>query len=233
MAEDLKSWPRRARSVREDWLAWLPAEKHRLFDATVNQLEASYSMLSVTLDEAFTHRSQGALIHAWVQAGVSADFFDRLAASLLLTLRALEHHGRHFGTLPNVAPLNAEFFRGTTAQRTARMSSLLQKVLFSIRSKFFHKLRALAEMVEDLRTEFRQAAEEIADGASVRPVADWEALDVLHYDLNTCFRETIVMLKCFLCALPNEEIPPFRQKLQASEHLFPSGTRAHAPRGSP
>ncbi len=211
-----KSWLQRARSVREDWLAWLPADKERLFGATANQLEVLYSMLSVTLDESLALRGKGLLGQARVQAGVSADLFDRLAASLLVALRALEEHGRHFGTLPNVAALNAEFFRGETAQHAARKSNLLHKVLFSSRSRFFHKLRALAETTEDLQQEFREAAEEIADGASVRPGSNWEALDILHYDLNTCLRETIVVLKSFLCALPEEEVQPFRQKLQAS-----------------
>lgn len=211
-----ESCPQRARSVREDWVAPLPVEKHRLFEAATDQLEVSYLMLSVTLDEAFARRGEGLLAHAQLHAGVSADLFDRLAARLVAALRALEDHGRHFGTLPNVAALNPEFFRGETAQRMARKSSLLQRVLFSGRSKFFHKLRALAETVEDLQGEFREVAQEIADGASVRPGVSWDALEVLHYDVNTCLRETIVVLKSFLCVLPNEEVQPFWQKLQAS-----------------
>lgn len=227
-----KLWPQRARSVCEDWFAWLPAEKDRLFEATVNELEIFYSMLSVTLDEAFDQRGKGLLAHAQVEAGVSGELFDRLAARLVAALRALEDHARHFGTLPNVAPLNPDFFRGETAQRMARKSSLLQRVLFSTRSKFFHKLRAIAETVEDLQGEFRQVAEEIADGASLHPSAGWEALDVLHYDLNTCLRETIVVLKSFLCALPNEEVQPFGQKLQAYGKLPPVNSFARVPRGS-
>ena len=225
-----KPWAQRARSVREDWRAWLPAEKDVLFDASLEELETSYSMLSITLDEAFTLRAQGTLVYAREQAGVSADFFDRLAANLLAALRALEDHGRHFGTLPNVAALNPEFFRGEIAQRIAWKSSLLSRVLFSSRPKFFHKLHALAETVEELRREFREAAEEIADGASVQPRADWEALEILHYDLNTCLRETIVVLKSFLCALPNDQVRRFRQKLQSSGKLPPLRTRV--PRGS-
>jgi len=219
--------------VRADWLAWLPTEKEGLFDWTVNQLDVFYWMLSVMLDESFSLRSSGVLVHAQTQAGVCADLFDRLAARLVSVLRALENHGRHFGTLPNVAALNPEFFRGEMAQRMAKKSSLLQKVLFSSRSKFFHKLHALIETVEDLQGEFRQVAEEIADGSSVHPGASWEALDVLHYDLNTCLREAIVVLKSFLCALPNDEVQPFQQKLQAAEHLLPLRSLARVTRGSP
>ncbi len=222
-------WPHRARRVREDWVAWLPAEKDGLFEATVNELEVFYWMLSVTLDEALSLRDTRTLVHARVQAGVSADLFDRLAARLLAALGALEEHGRHFGTLSNVVPLNPDFFRGETAQRMARRSSLLSRVLLSSRSKFFHKLRALAEMVEDLREEFREAAEELAEGISVQPGAHWQALDTLHYDLNTCLRETIVVLKSFLCALPDEEVQPFQRKLRARAQAAPQTARTPAP----
>jgi len=38
----------------------------------------------------------------------------------------------------------------------------------------------------------------------------WQAVDAAHYDLNTCLREAIVLLKSFLMALPNEELEAFR-----------------------
>ncbi len=228
-----KLWLQRARTVREDWLAWLPAEQDRLFEGSVALLEAPYAMLSVTLDEAFSLREKGALVHAREQAAVCADLFDRLAGYLLGTLRALEDHGRHFGTLPNVAALNPKFFRGTTAQHISRRSGLLHRVLFSSRSRFFFKLRALVETVEHLREQFRDAAQELADGASVHPGADWLRLDILHYDLNTCLREIIVVLKSFLCALPGEEVQPFRRKLQAFGRWPGVRTRVPASHGSP
>jgi hypothetical protein len=222
---------RRARTVREDWVSWLPAEKDGLFGTTVEQLESLYSMLSISLNEALSLRAGDTLRHARDQAGISADLFDRLADQLLAILRTLEEHGRHFGTVPNITPPTPAFFRGEIAQRTARKSALLCKVLFPARSKFFHKLRALGEIVEDLKGEFRETAEEIAEGASARPSADWEALDVLHYDLNTCLLETIVVLKSFICALANDQVQPLRQRLlQASVPLC--SRKAHAFRGS-
>jgi hypothetical protein len=305
--------PRRSikpsRTVREDWFAPLPAEKHRLFEAAEDELEVSYRMLSVALDEAFARRGEGLLAHAQLHAGASADFFDRLAAHLLATLRALEDHGRHFGTLPNVTVLNPEFFRGETAQHTARKSSLLQKVLLSGRSKFFHKLRALAETVEDLKKEFSHAAQEIqvtqesrpsffreisesprtkliiawaTVGALVIPLAallalgvsektaiflllssilpfqygvfrfwrklrlgrteavdrvfsrsPWNTLEILHYDLNTCLRETIVVLKSFLLALPNEELEEFKQRLGGIVQPEPEQSSPRLPQNRP
>src|SRR5207245_7194385 len=97
-------------------------------------------MLSVTLNEAFELRDNGGLIHAREQVGICADLFDLLAVRLLAALRAMEEHGRHFGTLPNVAALNPDFFRGETAQRNARKNTLVSKLLFSARSSLFHKL---------------------------------------------------------------------------------------------
>lgn len=211
----VKKGLQRARSVGEDWLSWLPAEKDEVFDTAIAELEPCYAMLSITLNEALALRGSGALIHAREQVGICADLFDRLAAHLAEALRTMEEHGRHFGTLPNVAALNPDFFRGETAQRSARKNTIVSKLLFPTRSRFFHKLRALVDTVEDLQGEFREAAEEIADGASVQPGTRWQALDILHYDLNTCLREAIVMLKSFLCALPTEEVQPFRQKLKA------------------
>ncbi len=216
-----KSGRRRAHSVRQDWFTWLPAEKHRVFGAVADELETCYSMLSIALDEAFTLRDVDNFARAREQTDVSADLFDRLAVRLLDVFRALEEHGRHFGTLPNVAPLNPEFFRGEAAQHIARKNGLLSKILFSSRLKFFHKLHGVAETVEGLQAEFRRSAEEIADGASLRARAEWQALEILHYDLNTCLREAIVVLKSFLCALPGEQVPSFLQKLDALAHGSP------------
>ncbi len=220
-----------ARSVRDDWRAWLPAEKEGLFESGVEELETFYKMLSVTLDEAITLCHTGSLAHAREQVAVSADLFDRLAARIVAAHYAMERHGRHFGTLPNVLALNPEFFRGETAQRLAKRNSILSRVLFSSRSRFFHKLRAIADIVEDIAKQFRETAADIADGASVSPAIQWSQLDTLHYDLNTCLRETIVILKSFLCALPNDQVQSFQKKLQASWQL-PKSSGVRVPEGS-
>lgn len=218
MAWPVKLPPRRARSVRKDWFAALPGGKQTLFDSVVGELEGWYGMLSVALDESFALRKAGSGLAA-VQADLSAQLFERLATHLLATLRALEDHGRHFGTLPTVASLNAEFFRGDTAQRAARKNHLLHTVLFSSRSRFFHKLRSLAETLEDLQEEFCGAGQEIAEGCARRAAANWEILDSRHYDLNTCLRETTVILKSFLCVLPSEQVQLFARALQTAAFL--------------
>src|SRR5207245_8488818 len=128
-------------------------------------------MLSVTLNEAFELRDNGGLIHAREQVGICADLFDLLAVRLLAALRAMEEHGRHFGTLPNVAALNPDFFRGETAQRNARKNTIVSKLLFSARSSLFHKLRSLTDSVEALQGEFQEECEEIAEGDKNHPAS--------------------------------------------------------------
>jgi len=44
--------PARGKCVRVDWRAWLPDEKAQVFHREVRQLESSYAMLSVSLDQA-------------------------------------------------------------------------------------------------------------------------------------------------------------------------------------
>lgn len=204
----------RSQSVREDWVACLPVEKDRVFAATLDDLETSYSMLSVALNEAFFLRTRGSLGQAREGAGISADLFDRSAGRLLHLLRTLHEYGRRLGHLPNVAPLDPDNFRGPTSQRLARTNTILCRVLFSSRSRFFHKLQTLSEAAEELAQQFREIAREVAEGMSIEPRMDWAYLDTLHYDFNTCLREAIVVLKSFLLVLPDGELRSFEQSMQ-------------------
>jgi len=201
--------------VREDWFAWLPQEKDHVFDATRTELECSNLILCVTLDEALSFCERGELSLAGEQAVVFADLFDRLAIRLSMVIRTIQQHGSHFGIVPNVTALVPSNFRGSTAQRISVTSSLLAKVLFGARSRFFHKLRALSEIVEELQQEVHEIAGKLSGGVSVFPGRAWRELDVRAYDLNTCMGETTVVLKSFFCVLPSEELETFGEKLLA------------------
>jgi hypothetical protein len=203
------------RSVREDWFAWLPQEKNHVFDATRTELECSNLILCVTLDEALSFCERGENSLAGEQATVFADLFDRLAIRLSMVIRTIQEHGSHFGIVPNVTALVPSNFRGSTAQRISVTSSLLAKVLFAARSRFFHKLRALEEIVEDLQAEVHEIAGELSGGASAFPGRAWRELEVRAYDLSTCMGEATVVLKSFFCVLPGEELETFREKLLA------------------
>jgi hypothetical protein len=206
--------------VRQDWFAGLPAERHRAFDATVGGLESLYGMASVALDEAFSARDRGTLVLAREQVAISAELTDRLGIQLLEALRVLDDYGRKSRKYPQVAPLNADFFRGATAQRIAAMEEVMHRLMPTRRARFTHKLEALGQAVQELSKEYRAAAEEIAAGASTDPAKHWEALELLQYDLNTCLRETIVILKSFLLTLSSGQFEAFQERLTA---LVPHG----------
>jgi hypothetical protein len=204
---------RRTASVQEDWVAWLPEEKDRLFDFTLNELEKSYRILSVTLNDAFTLCGQGKLAPAREQARMFGELFDRLAGRLRGILRSLYEHSRQFGTFPNTAPLRPGFFRSERAQQVARSNSLLAVVRFRARTRFVRKLGALEEIVAGLQREARETAREIAEGIAVSWRKQWTHLEVLDYDLNTSLCETTIVLKSFFCVLPIEQLPAFRQRV--------------------
>jgi len=203
----------RSRTVREDWFAWLPSEMDQLFDLTRTDLESSSTILSIALDEALALCEQGEFEQAKESAVVFSDLFNRLAIRLSLVIRTIKEHGSHFGTLPNVTSLVSSNFRGTTAQRISWMSGILAKVVFRGRTRFFHKLESLGEIIEELQKEAQGIVTDVTDGTPIFPDRAWRELEVLSYDLSTCMGETTVVLKSFFCALPPDELETFRNKL--------------------
>lgn len=203
----------RTRTVHEDWFAWIPNEMEQLFDATRTDLESSNFILSISLDEALSLCKRGQFDSARERAIVIYGLFDRVAVRVCHVIRTIKYHGSHFGTLPNVTPLSPSNFRGATAQRISLMDSVLAKVLFRERTRFFHKLYSLGEIIEDLQKEVRAILADILAGTPGFPDRAWQLLEVLGYDLNTCMSETTVILKSFFCALPPEELEAFRLKL--------------------
>jgi hypothetical protein len=213
------------RSVLKDWRAQLSEEKTLLFKEQVRHWESGYGMLSVALDDGLTLRAWGDLTRAHPQAVLSSEILDRLAAQLVAALGAMGDHGRHFGTVAAVTPLDPEFFRSETAHTAAYWSFVLHRVLLSERARFFYKLRTLASMIEDLAGEFREATEEIVGGITANPEGYWDTFECLHDDFNTCLREAIVMLKSFLHVLPAEQLENLRRKLDAPIPCRPAGVR--------
>jgi hypothetical protein len=203
----------RSRTVREDWFAWIPNEMDQLFDATRHELESSNFILSISLDEALSLCKGGEFDSAKERVVVITGLFDRLAVRIDHVIRTIKDHGSHFGTLPNVKPLSPSNFRGATAQRVSLMDNVLAKVLFRERTRFFHKLYSLGEIVDDAQKEARAILAVISNGSSELPDQAFQHLEVLGYDLNTCMGETTIILKSFFCALPPEELETFRAKL--------------------
>jgi hypothetical protein len=201
----------RSFDVREDWLAWLPEEKDRFFESVHSQLETSYVIVSISLNDVLTLCREGRLPPAGEQSAIVVTLFDRLARQLHAVLRAMGEHARHFGAVPAVIPLRPGFFRSANAQRTARSNYMVSRVLFSVRARFSRKIRALLQIIVGIQHETRSVARANAEQIAL----SWHRLEEFHYDLNTCLRETMVVLKSFLCVLPGKELGPFEARLHS------------------
>jgi hypothetical protein len=203
------------RKVAEDWLSALPREKTQVFETVVRRWERSYAMMSVALDGALSYRARGELVCARQQVQVASDLLERLASSLVAFCDSASSLGRRINRVPAVEPLKTEFFRGDTGQSAASWNGILHHLLFGDRKRFFHKLRILSDTLEQIEREFHEAASDISRGLSIDPADCWKKVDYLHYDFSTCLRETEVVLKGFLHALPAEQLPALANGLDA------------------
>jgi hypothetical protein len=199
-------------SVTSDWIRALPREKSEIFESSVRHWERSFAMVSVALDDAFAMRARGELVCASQQVSVSAALLTRISTSLISFCESLANRGRFIRHIPSVEPLNPEFFRSQMAQSAAAWNEFLHCVAFGSRPRFVHKLRILSSTFERLDREFGKAAGDIARAASAG--SSWKALDQVHYDFNTCLRETEVILKSFLRALPIEHLAGFTTEVE-------------------
>lgn len=225
--------PLRCGSVSHDWRAPLSAQKSRTYLDTLRDLETSYAMFSVNLDEAIGLRRHGRFGKAHQALSVTPALCQRLAYPLLTLLGAMLAHAKHFRVVPNLSPLDPENFQQAKSRRAANFNGLCSRIFLSQRSQFLHKISTLRELVENLNESFSHAAEELSDPTTMQPEREWDLLDASHYDLNTCLRESIVLLKCFLLALPDEQLLEFDAALRgvplptASPLLAPKRHLAH------
>jgi hypothetical protein len=210
-----RTQPRRSTSVSDDWRSWLPERKDVVFRARKLELESDFGMLSVALNEALEFRHCGRVSKSWQAVCITPALCQRTASSLCALLFTMEEHAKHYGTVPNAAPLDAANFRGTRDQRSAKFNEMMSHVLLTQRSQFLYKIRALEDMVQNLKEEFCASAEELAHGEAADPELQWCTLDSAHFDLNTCLQETIVILKSFLVVLPEDQILMFNNAVRS------------------
>lgn len=208
MKDSARSLSPRGSSVQQDWRVWLPKEKAQTFHKHEHHLESLYCMFSVSLNEAIEFKHVGLPARSLEAMAMASELCERLTHSLAGILRALYEHAKHYGTVPNAAPMDPRNYQGQTSQRSARMCGLLNRILLSHRLQFLHKVSTLEEMAEDLGRAFRTAAGDLA-GLSTDPERMWNEVDADHYDLNTCLREAIVLFKSFLVVLPIAELGAF------------------------
>ena len=210
-------------SVSQDWRSPLSANKSRTYMDTLRGLETCYAMFSVNLDEAIGLRRNGRFGKAHQALTVTPALCKRLADPLQILLRAMLAHAKHFRVIPNLSPLDPENFQQAKSRRAASFNGICSRIFLSQRSQFLHKISTLLELVENLNESFSKATDELNDPSSIHPEREWESLDASHYDLNTCLREAIVLLKCFLLALPEEQLLEFNATLHGA------AVASHAP----
>lgn len=218
-------------SVREDWSARLSTEKKSLFDEMVRRWEDAYAIFSVALDDAFALRAKAKPARARQCAEIASGSIPNLTEPLEAACRTLARVGRHLASPPAVAALNPGFYRGECARQNAQWNQLMHRILFGGRSRFLHKLRVLEITIADSAGSFRRVCDDLS--SETHPDVSWLRLDELHYDLNTCLRETVVVLKSFLLALPESALSSFRAELNASVAAACQATRLSATRPFP
>jgi hypothetical protein len=204
----------KATSVSQSWRSPLSPEKSIPYSHTLRLLETSYTIFSINLDEAIGLRSNGQLGKAYQILSITPALCQRFANQLQLLLRAMLSHAKHFHVVPSINPLNPENFQDPRSRRAANFNSLCSRVLLTRRSQFLHKLSTLLDLTEDLEKSFTEAAADLKDSSSLQPEREWALLDSYHYDINTCLRESTVILKCFFHALPSEQLSEFAAALQ-------------------
>ena len=217
-------------SVKEAWFTRLPADKSLVFDNIVREWEDAYAVFSVPLDDAMALRSQGKLVPARQCVEIAAAVVTDLTGPLAASCRTLEKWGHHLAAPPAVAALNPSYYRTQSARQNAQWNQLMYRILFGSRSRFLHKLRVLEMSVSTLGDEFYREAGELSSGVHIHPDSSWPRLEELHYDVNTCLRETVVVLKSFILTLPPKNLALFHDELSAAasearEALHPQVSR--------
>lgn len=205
----------RSTSVKDDWEAWLPEEKLSIFQKHSQQLESDYSMLSISLNEAIELRDSGHRQKALQAVSVTPDLCWRLVDQVEALLLSLGEHAKHYGIVPNTSPLNPANFQGSRGQGKARISGILSHIVLTNRSQFLQKIETLKDMVSSIGQDFCTPAEILGEGTAIHPDSLWKTVDANHYDVNTCLRESIVLLKSFLLAMPAAQLSNFQNTLNA------------------
>ena len=200
---------RRYNSVQQDWRGILPLDKGLSFSKHVEELESAFMMFSVALDESIALNRGGNGEGAHQVFSVVGDLCATLALRITAVLHAMRQFSRHFGIVPNLSLLESSNFKSELAQRAARHSNLVGHILLSQRSQFLNKVTTLEEIVDVLSDEVIKVSGQLSAVRSLHVPQLWSFLDCGYFDLNTCLRETDVLLKSFLFVLPDEQLAMF------------------------
>ena len=200
--------------VLDDWLTELPQEHERVFKKCANEFETAYLMLSTYLDEAIGLHKAGRFGDCYEVVGLIPALSIRLAKLIDETLCNIEQRCLRARISPSVAPLNPEDFLGYWSRRAAMTQSVQHHLLLKRGLQFRYKIRKLRAIIERITDDFCQTAKTLSVEGVLADVPElWTRLTNEHFDTNTCMRETIVILKCFLHVLPENTLPEFEESL--------------------
>jgi hypothetical protein len=201
-------------SVQVDWLGSLPPAQLKAFKTHCKEVESCYVIFSIELNEAITLRDEGSKIESIQVGRLASDLCDQLAENLDIICSSMREHCKEYGTTPSTTALDPECFCCRRVQRWALRSRTLDRLRWSRHSRFVSKLSTLSRIVAASCAHFRRAtinltaAQELGGAES-----SWAEMDAAHYDLNTCLRELVVMLKCFLRVLSADDLALFEMTL--------------------
>jgi hypothetical protein len=166
-------------------------------------------MFSVALNESIALNRSGAGEDVRQGIGIVGELCAALALRITAVLHTMRQFSRHFGIAPNLAWLEASNFHSEQGQRAARHSNLVSHVLLSERSQFLNKVTTLEEIVDSLGDEVIDVSRQISVDKTSYSSRLWRFLDLSYFDLNTCLRETDILLKSFLLVLPDDQLEMF------------------------
>jgi hypothetical protein len=201
-------------SVVIDWLGFLPAVQLNAFRKHSKDSESCYFLFSVELNEAMTLRDEGSRTESLHVARLASDLCGRLAENLDNMCSAMAEHCKEHGTTPRLAALDPECFCCRRVRRWALRDRALHRLLLSRNPRFLRKLSTLSQIVAVSCADFRRATIDLTVERAVGSASRlWTMMDAAEYDLNTCLRELLVMLKCFLRVLPADDLALFERTL--------------------
>lgn len=219
-------------SVAADWFGELPGAQLQAFRGYAKELETAYLMFSVSLDEAISLHEKAFLMDSSQVLIVASALCGRFVALVEDMLRSQAAHCRDYGTNPSIALLDPADFRSPRSCRVALRSLICHRALLVRESQFRNKIQSLTSLVRRSARDFCARVESFAPHGVITDSPElWEAMNAAHFDLNTCLRELMVMLKCFLRVLPDVELRSFQETVSSNNarHSGRPSTTVHVP----
>jgi hypothetical protein len=201
-------------SVDVDWRGELPIAQRHAFEAYTEEFEGLYLMFGISLDEAISLHESSWLSKSFQVVALTSELCAGLTTSLENMLRSLAEHCRENGTNPTVAPLHPSDFSNVWSKLMASRSLIWHNALPTRTAQFQNKIRSLRSMIRHARQDLSTVAEALAIEGIVVDSSDlWAVMNSAHFDLNTCMRESFILLKCFLRVLPDVELRAFQENV--------------------